>query len=886
MKTYFLFFPKEMTTTHYNVLPESVRYLHGIDGQIYQITTLNEGDPIQLKDGVVKTDPDLELDSLKLTNEINKISIDGTFSDNLDSNLVSEKAIKTFVTASITAKDEFVELNDTPANYTGSAGKLVRVNLTPDSLEFTDSPTLSSLTITNNINEFSTDGTLAGNSDSVLPSEKAVKTYVDNSIASKDQFTELSDTPSSYATSNYKILRVDNGPLNVEFAGTTLQEPGANNFQLDYGTTKLDVLSSCSIDQDLKEAADVIFSSVTVSNTTGSRLVSTDGSKKLISTNAHSWLSPVANQTTISDAGSGLAQIGTVQDINTTSSPTFTAVNTDSVLEKTLNNGVGVDDFTLKDGLISTSSALLLESASSTIGLGTQSVNQDVSIGVGGNRNIILGSYTNTSQVKLKRMYDNSTYKYSAGFSTTDHHFYIGTIGGNSFDSMCIDVKSSRVTTPYKINEIECHLTGTATTLNMFHYFKDSLSQWSSRNRIMIYNDGVSNDCYVYIYTETNTCSIDIWQNGCVITDLENNDAGGNTFPDGIIDGTGWSQANYTSYLIYNTNDSTNYPPSINLACGSIRCNDTFQIADPEYQTTSVYGFEQKRNTSGVDSIMLLQCAADDNQAQRLLFAKSRGTLASPSANQSGDGIMSIEGISHNGTSYVTLANMIKFECSENHSVGNTGTRTIISCIPNSTSVATNTVRVDNCKVGIGVSAEPSKKLHVLDTNEQLRLSYDGTKYLDVYSDLNGYAHINTSNDRTYLDDDVYLKTTSGTASPLNYYEETTQATFAFTNVIPNFNLTIYITRIGNLVHIRCPNYTDNSTVGSGIITSTSQLLTRFRPPASTQGCIIVNDDTTIKSGYVQIDSAGYLYIAPIGSSFSGGGSTTGFLRWEFTYRL
>jgi hypothetical protein len=32
----------------------------------------------------------------------------------------------------------FVALNDTPANYTGSAGKLVAVNSTPDALEFID----------------------------------------------------------------------------------------------------------------------------------------------------------------------------------------------------------------------------------------------------------------------------------------------------------------------------------------------------------------------------------------------------------------------------------------------------------------------------------------------------------------------------------------------------------------------------------------------------------------------------------------------------------------------------------------------------------------------------------------------------------------------------
>jgi len=37
----------------------------------------------------------------------------------------------------------------------------------------------ASITLTNSVNEFSTDGTLAGNSDTALPTEKAVKTYVD-----------------------------------------------------------------------------------------------------------------------------------------------------------------------------------------------------------------------------------------------------------------------------------------------------------------------------------------------------------------------------------------------------------------------------------------------------------------------------------------------------------------------------------------------------------------------------------------------------------------------------------------------------------------------------------------------------------------------------------
>lgn len=39
------------------------------------------------------------------------------------------------------------------------------------------------------VNEFSTDGTLGGNSNDALPTEQAVKTYVDNSIAGADEWT-------------------------------------------------------------------------------------------------------------------------------------------------------------------------------------------------------------------------------------------------------------------------------------------------------------------------------------------------------------------------------------------------------------------------------------------------------------------------------------------------------------------------------------------------------------------------------------------------------------------------------------------------------------------------------------------------------------------------
>jgi uncharacterized ubiquitin-like protein YukD len=51
-------------------------------------------------------------------------------------------------------------------------------------LDSTGLTLVSGLTLVNYINEISTDVTLSGNSDLVLPTEKAVKTYVDNAIAS------------------------------------------------------------------------------------------------------------------------------------------------------------------------------------------------------------------------------------------------------------------------------------------------------------------------------------------------------------------------------------------------------------------------------------------------------------------------------------------------------------------------------------------------------------------------------------------------------------------------------------------------------------------------------------------------------------------------------
>lgn len=64
------------------------------------------------------------------------------------------------------------------------------------------------------VNEFSTDGTLAGNSNTALPTEMAVKTYVDNSIATLETNTKTIIIPASQFVSdesNYDLRYGNSG---------------------------------------------------------------------------------------------------------------------------------------------------------------------------------------------------------------------------------------------------------------------------------------------------------------------------------------------------------------------------------------------------------------------------------------------------------------------------------------------------------------------------------------------------------------------------------------------------------------------------------------------------------------------------------------------------
>jgi hypothetical protein len=70
-----------------------------------------------------------------------------------DSNtaLATQQSIRAYVLAQIGGNNEFTELLDTPAAYAGSAGYLVRVNATPDGLQFDSIATVEALFDHNNL---------------------------------------------------------------------------------------------------------------------------------------------------------------------------------------------------------------------------------------------------------------------------------------------------------------------------------------------------------------------------------------------------------------------------------------------------------------------------------------------------------------------------------------------------------------------------------------------------------------------------------------------------------------------------------------------------------------------------------------------------------------
>src|SRR3989304_4414268 len=118
--------------------------------------------------------------TLDIGSTINEFSTDGTLAGNSDSALPTEKAVKTYVDGGFVAASAIIADNAIIRGDGGARGAQASGILIDDTDAVTGAASLT-LDVGATINEFSTDGTLAGNSDSALPTEKAVKTYVDAS---------------------------------------------------------------------------------------------------------------------------------------------------------------------------------------------------------------------------------------------------------------------------------------------------------------------------------------------------------------------------------------------------------------------------------------------------------------------------------------------------------------------------------------------------------------------------------------------------------------------------------------------------------------------------------------------------------------------------------
>ena len=105
----------------------------------------------------------------------------------------------TYITSALRVYDTYLKKVDTWADGLQYLSGIASIDFNSTNLKITDeqintiqdidvtaSPEFTGLTIINTITEISTDGTLAGDSDSAIVTEKAIKTYVDGAVTAED----------------------------------------------------------------------------------------------------------------------------------------------------------------------------------------------------------------------------------------------------------------------------------------------------------------------------------------------------------------------------------------------------------------------------------------------------------------------------------------------------------------------------------------------------------------------------------------------------------------------------------------------------------------------------------------------------------------------------
>lgn len=188
--------------------------------------------------------------ALPIGPSINEFSTDIYLAGDSDTAVPTERAVKTYIDTQIAnlnpdkiwEDDSYVEVVDdgTSAGYITLVADGVEVSrlsentqrfgTADDNITVTDGTSavpvgaVEAMALTENglqmfstgatVNEFSTDGTLADNSNTALPTEQAVKTYVDNKFAQVEGLVVYSISSDTTALDNYALL-VDTTAGNV-----------------------------------------------------------------------------------------------------------------------------------------------------------------------------------------------------------------------------------------------------------------------------------------------------------------------------------------------------------------------------------------------------------------------------------------------------------------------------------------------------------------------------------------------------------------------------------------------------------------------------------------------------------------------------------------------
>jgi hypothetical protein len=134
----------------------------------------------------------------------------------------------------------------------------------------------------------------------------------------------------------------------------------------------------------------------------------------------------------------------------------------------------------------------------------------------------------------------------------------------------------------------------------------------------------------------------------------------------------------------------------------------------------------------------------------------------------------------------------------------------------------------------------------------------------------------------------VYLKTTGGTASELNYYEEASED-ITFTGIwASGQTASAKFTRIGRTVILHVPSVIASSNTASSI-TNSAAISSRFRPATSFYGVIMATDNGSDTAGTISIIDDGSIYIGKGTSGLSGnygGSGNAGFLGFTIAYSV